>query len=86
MPRTCSSIEKIRAELAWVTETPDPKKVRLPPCSLRGNWANFCAKLSMIQDVNNGQEYHDANVKIGADISKESPPSLDIAGILDDTL
>ena len=24
MPRTYSSIDKIRAELAWVTETPDP--------------------------------------------------------------
>jgi len=24
MPRTYSSIEKIRAELAWVNETPDP--------------------------------------------------------------
>jgi hypothetical protein len=27
MPRTYSSIEKIRAELAWVNETPDPKNV-----------------------------------------------------------
>jgi hypothetical protein len=26
MPRTYSSIDKIRAELAWVTETPDPNK------------------------------------------------------------
>jgi len=26
MPRTYSSIEKIRAELAWVTETRDPNK------------------------------------------------------------
>jgi hypothetical protein len=26
MPRTYSSIEKIRAELAWVNETPDPNK------------------------------------------------------------
>jgi hypothetical protein len=26
MPRANSSIEKIRAELAWVTETPDPNK------------------------------------------------------------
>jgi hypothetical protein len=25
-PRTFSSIEKIRAELAWVNETPDPNK------------------------------------------------------------
>jgi hypothetical protein len=24
MPKTSSSIDKIRAELAWVTETPDP--------------------------------------------------------------
>jgi len=26
MPRAYSSIEKIRAELAWVNETPDPNK------------------------------------------------------------
>ncbi len=26
MPRTYSSIEKIRAELTWVNETPDPNK------------------------------------------------------------
>jgi len=26
MPRTYSSTEKIRAELAWITETPDPHK------------------------------------------------------------
>src|SRR5215510_11011651 len=26
MPRTYSSIEKIRAELAWMNETPDPNK------------------------------------------------------------
>ncbi len=26
MPRTYSSIEKIRAELSWVNETPDPNK------------------------------------------------------------
>ena len=26
MPRTYSSIDKIRAELAWVNETPDPNK------------------------------------------------------------
>jgi hypothetical protein len=26
MPRTYSSIDKIRAEPAWVTETPDPNK------------------------------------------------------------
>jgi hypothetical protein len=26
MPRIYSSIEKIRAELAWVNETPDPNK------------------------------------------------------------
>jgi hypothetical protein len=26
MPRTCSSIDKIRAELGWVTEIPDPNK------------------------------------------------------------
>jgi len=26
MPRTYSSIDKIRAELAWVNETPDPKE------------------------------------------------------------
>jgi hypothetical protein len=26
MPRTQASIEKIRAELAWVNETPDPNK------------------------------------------------------------
>ena len=26
MPRTYSSVEKIRAELAWVTETPDPNE------------------------------------------------------------
>jgi hypothetical protein len=26
MPRTYSSIDKTRAELAWVTETPDPNK------------------------------------------------------------
>ena len=26
MPGTYSSIEKIRSELAWVTETPDPNK------------------------------------------------------------
>jgi hypothetical protein len=26
MPRTYSSIDKIRAELAWVSETPDPNK------------------------------------------------------------
>jgi hypothetical protein len=26
MPRTYSSIEKIRAELTWITETPDPNK------------------------------------------------------------
>jgi len=25
MPRTYSSIEEIRAELAWVNETPDPR-------------------------------------------------------------
>lgn len=24
MPRACVSIEQIRAELAWVNETPDP--------------------------------------------------------------
>jgi len=30
MPRTYSSIEKIRAELAWVNEPPDPNK-----CSCR---------------------------------------------------
>jgi len=26
MPRTYSSIDKIRAELGWVSETPDPNK------------------------------------------------------------
>jgi hypothetical protein len=26
MQRTFSSIDKIRAELAWITETPDPNK------------------------------------------------------------
>src|SRR5215470_6515551 len=26
MPRTYSSVEKIRAELAWINETPDPNK------------------------------------------------------------
>jgi hypothetical protein len=26
MPRTDSSIDKIRTELAWVSETPDPNK------------------------------------------------------------
>jgi len=26
MPRSYSSIDKIRAELAWVNETPDPNK------------------------------------------------------------
>jgi len=26
MPRSTSSIEKIRAELVWVSETPDPNK------------------------------------------------------------
>jgi hypothetical protein len=29
MPRTYSSIDKIRAELAWVTETPDPAQVKV---------------------------------------------------------
>jgi hypothetical protein len=34
MPRTHSSIEKIRAELAWVTETPDPTQCGLSQCSV----------------------------------------------------
>jgi len=39
MPRTYSSIDKIRAELAWVNETPDPKQMRLSQSpALRGNW------------------------------------------------
>jgi hypothetical protein len=32
MPRTYSSIEKIRAELAWVTETADPKNTAAVTC------------------------------------------------------
>jgi hypothetical protein len=38
----------------------------------------------MIPDVDNGEENCGASVKMSADIAKESPPSLDIAGILDD--
>ena len=30
MPRTYSSTEKIRAELAWITETPDPHSNERP--------------------------------------------------------
>jgi hypothetical protein len=29
MPRSYSSIDKIRAELAWVNETPDPAQVKV---------------------------------------------------------
>jgi hypothetical protein len=39
MSRTSSSIDKIRAELAWVTETPDPNKCgcrNLPCCEETG--------------------------------------------------
>jgi hypothetical protein len=38
MPRTYSSIEKIRAELAWVNETPDPNKCGCR--NARGNWTS----------------------------------------------
>jgi hypothetical protein len=36
-------------------------------------------RLSVIPNVNNGQEHRDANVKICMDITEESPPSFDIA-------
>jgi hypothetical protein len=29
MPRTHTNLYKIRAELAWVTETPDPAQVKV---------------------------------------------------------
>jgi hypothetical protein len=32
MPRTYPSIDKIRAELAWVNETPDPNKLNKCGC------------------------------------------------------
>jgi hypothetical protein len=34
VPRTYSSKDKIRAELAWVNETPDPNKCGCPECSM----------------------------------------------------
>jgi hypothetical protein len=44
----------------------------------------FSARLSvMIPDVNTCEEHRDTNIKIGAEITEESPPSLDIAGISD---
>jgi len=47
MPRTQASIEKIRAELAWVNETPDPNK-----CGCR----NFrcCAETGHMPDAYTG--------------------------------
>src|SRR5262245_25205032 len=46
MPRTSCSIEKIRAELAWVTETPDPNKCgcrNVRCCEETGQKSGTCA-------------------------------------------
>jgi len=47
MPCTYSSIDKICAELAWVTETPDPDKCgcrNLPCCEETGHQAGACSR------------------------------------------
>jgi len=41
VPRTYSSIEKIRAELAWVNETPDPNKCG---CEETGHKPGTCSQ------------------------------------------
>jgi hypothetical protein len=46
MPRTYSSVEKIRAELAWVNEMPDPNKCscrHLRCCEQTGHKPGACA-------------------------------------------
>jgi len=46
MTRTYSSIEKIRSELAWVTETPDPTKCgcrKVRCCEETGHKPGACA-------------------------------------------
>jgi hypothetical protein len=46
MPKTSSSIDKIRAELAWVTETPDPNRCgcrNLQCCEETGRKPGACA-------------------------------------------
>src|SRR5262245_51439249 len=46
MPRTYSSIDKIRAELAWVNETPDPNKCgcrNVRCCEETGHKPGACA-------------------------------------------
>ena len=46
MPRTYSSLDKIRAELAWVNETPDPNKCgcrNLRCCEESGPKPGACA-------------------------------------------
>src|SRR5690242_13472542 len=46
MPRTYSSLDKIRAELAWVNETPDPNKCgcrNLRCCEETGHRPGACA-------------------------------------------
>jgi hypothetical protein len=46
MQRTYSSIDKIRAELAWVSETPDPNKCgcrNLLCCEETGHKPGACA-------------------------------------------
>ena len=62
MPRTYSSIDKIRAELAWVNETPDPKQMRLSQSpALRGNWT---------QARSSWWEYYCASCRVdGAEVS-----------------
>jgi hypothetical protein len=50
MPRTYSSIEKIRAELAWVNETPDPNSCgcrNLRCCEETGHGQELAAVLSL---------------------------------------
>src|SRR5215831_13774001 len=47
MPRTYSSVEKIRAELAWVTETPDPIECgcrNLRCCEETGHRPGACSR------------------------------------------
>jgi hypothetical protein len=67
-------------------KTPSIARVTLLD-AFRSKRAVFSARLLVtIPNVNNGHEHCDTNVKISADTTKQSSPSLHIAGIFDNAL